>query len=332
MALSQTKRQALLATHVEDDSATDSDSDEDGAPEEVSLSTAKSAASARQQLAHEQQQREAQLRKDKNRARDQRLKLQATQAKDRRQIEQQAAKNEQDQLPDDEEDEDAQDEDAEDDDEPPLEPVASTSAKKINYLDDSLFASAAEYYKPPQQPAAGQGKTAQKRAAREARRQRGQAHRERAQQIAEGGSRTVGDVTMQHLPSSANKAQSLATTALPSHTSANKFITSRLYSKKRQLAVLDAGKPRTAERSDKKRKKSKSGGGMSEESKKLLGLGMDDGSREKEAAEEKEKNRKRSLLLQAEGKRRSATIARPLASSRSRGGPAANFAISSRTR
>lgn len=43
---------------------------------------------------------------------------------------------------------------------------------------------------------------------------------------------------------------------------------------------------------------------MSAESRALLGMGIDDGSREKEDAEEKERNRKRSLLLQAEGKRK----------------------------
>ena len=43
---------------------------------------------------------------------------------------------------------------------------------------------------------------------------------------------------------------------------------------------------------------------MSAESKALLGMGMDDGAKDKEEAEEKERNRKRSLLLQAEGKRK----------------------------
>lgn len=109
-------------------------------------------------------------------------------------------------------------------------------------------------------------------------------------------------LTLQHLPSPSHTSHSLASTSLPSHTSATKFLTNRLYSKKRVLSVLDAGKPRTAEESGRKRKKK--GGGMSAESKALLGMGMDDGAKEKEEADEKERNRKRSLLLQAEGKRK----------------------------
>lgn len=97
---------------------------------------------------------------------------------------------------------------------------------------------------------------------------------------------------------------------------------------------------------------------MSEESKILLGMGMDDGSKEKlnaETAEDKIKSRKRTLLLQAQGIRKSgelpvlsdefergslltspllslilATVARPLASARAKRSPAANFAVSTR--
>ncbi|KAK4052138.1 hypothetical protein OIV83_002432 [Microbotryomycetes sp. JL201] len=309
-------------------------SDSDDAPEQVSLKTAKTTATAERQLVQDKQRRQvgvdAQLRKDKNRARDERLKLQATAAKRRKEHSQHQKQQQEDEQAevDGQHDEAADAEDAVRHE--PEAPVASTSGTKINYLDDSLFESAAKFYKPADQPAAGQGKMAMKRQARDARRQRGQAHRERAQHVNEGGSRTVDGVTLQHLPSAAHKAQSLVTTALPSHTSANKFITNRLYSKKRQLAVLDAGKPRPS--SERKRSKTKSGGGMSEESKKLLGLGMDDGAREKEAAEEQARNKKRSLLLQAQGKRRNAALARPLASSRIRGAPAADFAVSSRTR
>lgn len=112
---------------------------------------------------------------------------------------------------------------------------------------------------------------------------------------------TTSNLTLQHLSTPSHTSHSLASTSLPSHTSATKFLTNRLYSKKRQLAVLDAGKPRTSEESGRKRKKK---GGMSAESRALLGMGIDDGAKEKEDAAEKERNRKRSLLLQAEGKRK----------------------------
>lgn len=47
---------------------------------------------------------------------------------------------------------------------------------------------------------------------------------------------------------------------------------------------------------------------MSAESKMLLGMGMDDGGKDKaskESAADREKGRKRSLLLQSEGRRKS---------------------------
>lgn len=114
------------------------------------------------------------------------------------------------------------------------------------------------------------------------------------------------DLTVQHLPSPSHLPSSLSRTALPSHTSATKFLTDRLYSKKRVIAVLDSSK-RPVDDSGRKRRK-KVGGGMSEESKALLGMGMDDGSKEKlnaETAQEREKGRKKSLLLQAQGTRKS---------------------------
>lgn len=114
---------------------------------------------------------------------------------------------------------------------------------------------------------------------------------------------STSGVTIQHLPSATHKAASLATTAHPSSTSATKFLNSRLYSKKRKLAVLDAGKPRpTSEDSGKKKKKATKG--MSLESRILLKMGMDDGSGANADAEGRERDRKRKLLLQAEGKRK----------------------------
>lgn len=161
---------------------------------------------------------------------------------------------------------------------------------------------------------------------------------------------TRSDITLQHLPSVAHGPASLSSTALPSHTSAAKFVTSRLYSKKRQVAVLDAGRQDAASqpRNPKKVK------GMSFESKVLLGL-ADPADEDKE--KDKEKKRKRSLLLQADGQRKSgastysgppiragpcpltsgvhlfleytASIARPLSSARRGAKPAGNFAVSS---
>lgn len=43
---------------------------------------------------------------------------------------------------------------------------------------------------------------------------------------------------------------------------------------------------------------------MSAESKALLGMGIDDGAKDLESAEDLERNRKRALLLQAEGSRK----------------------------
>lgn len=151
------------------------------------------------------------------------------------------------------------------------------------------------------------------------------------------------DITLQHLPSSSTGPASLSSTALPSHTSATKFLTSRLYSKKRQVAVLDAGRPSPSAEANPKKQKRK--GGMSLESRILLGLEDEESV---DVAKGKEKRRKKSLLLQAEGQRKagastspapfahtplmssvfSATSARPLASARRGAKPAANFAVS----
>lgn len=157
------------------------------------------------------------------------------------------------------------------------------------------------------------------------------------------------DITLQHLPTASHGPASLSSTALPSHTSATKFLTSRLYSKKRQVAVLDAGRTDNSQQRNPKKTK-----GMSFESKVLLGLAdPEDENTEKD----KERKRKRSLLLQAEGTRKSgaprlslfsfarrlfvcpaltdaappstAATSRPLASARRGAKPANNFAQSS---
>lgn len=107
---------------------------------------------------------------------------------------------------------------------------------------------------------------------------------------------TSSDITLQHLASNSIGPASLSSTALPSHSSAAKFVAKRLYSKKRQVAVLDQGRPQNQERNPKKQK------GMSLESKILLGLADPEDA---ETAKEKERKRKKSLLLQAEGQRKS---------------------------
>ena len=104
------------------------------------------------------------------------------------------------------------------------------------------------------------------------------------------------DITLQHLPTSSVGPASLSSTTLPSHSSAAKFVAKRLYSKKRQVAVLDQGRPQLQDRNPKKQK------GMSLESKILLGLADPEDA---ESAKDKERRRKKSLLLQAEGQRKS---------------------------
>lgn len=80
--------------------------------------------------------------------------------------------------------------DEDDEDVPAPEPTASSS--KTTYLDPDLFASAATFYEPEQQPAAGQGKMAAKRLARLQKQERAAALQERAEELKEGGSRNVG--------------------------------------------------------------------------------------------------------------------------------------------
>lgn len=104
--------------------------------------------------------------------------------------------------------------------------------------------------------------------------------------------------TVQHLAEITAAAPNLSSTSIrPSHSSAAKFVTDRLYSKKRVLAVLDAGKPKD-EGSERKRKK----GGMSDESRILLGMPVEDAGKPKFGSGKGDK--KRSLLLQAEGRRK----------------------------
>lgn len=109
--------------------------------------------------------------------------------------------------------------------------------------------------------------------------------------------------TLQHLPTSSFLPTSLSTTILPSHTSATKFLTNRLYSKKRALAVSTVNQTRDIPSGRKRDKKGKTG--MSDESKILLGIPLTGGSKGKNGEEDEGKKRKRGLLLQAEGRRRS---------------------------
>lgn len=102
--------------------------------------------------------------------------------------------------------------------------------------------------------------------------------------------------TVQHLPGLSAAAPNLSSTTIrPSHSTAAKFVTNRLYSKKRVLAVLDAGKPRDDTPEHKKKK------GMSDESKILLGMPVE--AKGKEGPGSSKSDKKRSLLLQAEGRR-----------------------------
>jgi len=104
------------------------------------------------------------------------------------------------------------------------------------------------------------------------------------------------DITLQHLSSSIGP--SLTSSAHPSQTSATKFLNQRLYSKKRQVAVLASSAPQpNQERNPKKQKK----GGLSLETRMLLGL---DEPEDAEKEKQREKKKKRNLLLQAEGQRK----------------------------
>jgi hypothetical protein len=115
--------------------------------------------------------------------------------------------------------------------------------------------------------------------------------------------------TLQHLPAISAIAPNLSSTTLrPSHSSATKFLTTRLYSKKRTIAVLDAGHANHQAPSERKKQK----GAMSDMSKYLMGLGPDP-----ELKQEGDKaGKKRSLLLQAQGMRKPASTLSTLAFSR----------------
>lgn len=106
----------------------------------------------------------------------------------------------------------------------------------------------------------------------------------------------ASDITLQHVSTSIGP--SLTSSAHPSKTSATKFLSERLYSKKRQVAVLASSVPQpNQERNPKKQKK----GGLSLETRMLLGL---DEPEDLEKEKQKEKRKKKSLLLQAEGQRK----------------------------
>ncbi|KAK4698590.1 hypothetical protein P7C70_g7684, partial [Phenoliferia sp. Uapishka_3] len=302
-------------------SQSDSGSDSDDAPEEITVSSAKKGSKQAQKAEREFVAQAAQSKKAKNRATD--AKLKAVKGK---------AKADSAPVPAPVEELEELNGDLSSD--PVEEREEQETAKKgtsTTYLDPSLFASAAKFYAPAAYPAEGEGKRGMKKAVREEQRRKAIAANERAEQVREGGKRAVGAITLQHLPSPSNLSSLSSTSTIPSST---KFISARLYSKKRAVAVLDAGnpQPRRGELEGESRKRSKkSGKGMSEESKKLLGMGMDDGAKAV-SEEEKRRERKRTLLGQAEGRRKAATHARPLASARAAARPAANFAISTRTR
>ena len=145
---------------------------------------------------------------------------------------------------------------------------------------------------------------------------------------------------MQHLSTISASTPNLSSeTIRPSHSSAAKFLTNRLYSKKRVLSVLDAGKPKE-DGSERKRPK----GGMSDESRILLGMTVANAGKAKAGSSKSDK--KRSLLLQAEGRRTPGewqvfsavtfakslllSAAQRLSSSRSGSKPAQDFAQSTR--
>ncbi|KAI5478802.1 hypothetical protein MNV49_004628 [Pseudohyphozyma bogoriensis] len=302
--------------------SSDSESDNE-APEEVSLSTAKRGERDALKTQKDLEAKAASAKKAKARAADAKLKA-AKQGKTKAKKVEQVVEEETSASGSEAEGSEDKEDIAE---EEQVEPAAK--GKRItfdevdatptgsDYLDPELFASTASFFAPEKQPAAGKGKMAAKRAAREEKRFKAAMAEERAMGVREGGSRDVGDITLQHLPTP-SQTSTLSSTSRPSHTSASKFLAHRLYSKKRVIAVVDAGRPKPVPEESRKRKKK--GGGMSAESKALLGMGMDDGSKQasEESAAEAEKNRKKSLLLQAEGRRKKATLARPLASARAK--------------
>ncbi|KPV76690.1 uncharacterized protein RHOBADRAFT_51695 [Rhodotorula graminis WP1] len=301
-----------------DSYSSDSGSDSDDAPEVVSLSAARQGTKADQRRRLEEQQR---LNRAKKSAGRERAAASSRKGKGRaaEEDEDEEAHDDDEDLEEDGEELGAAEEELEDDAAPA--PVAPQGTK-TTYLDDSLFADAAAHYEAGKhEPAPGQGKKAAKRRVKEERQRRREEAERRAGEVGVGGKTQVGDLTLQHLPTVAHGPASLSSTALPSHTSATKFLTSRLYSKKRQVAVLDAGRADASQPRNPKKSK-----GMSFESKVLLGLAdPEDANVEKD----KERKRKKALLLQAEGTRKSAATARPLASARRGAQPANNFAQSS---
>ncbi|SCV72831.1 BQ2448_4368 [Microbotryum intermedium] len=293
-------------------------SSDDEAPEEVSLSTAKSVRLELERKEGESRRNAKEQQRKKNQERDWKLKAAKLQRLQDKQVEGAIAESA---LERDDHVEHEQER---------TSPEASTSSSvpqsKHSYLDPSLFAQAGAMYKSAPQVGPGEGKRGAKLRAKEEKRLAKERKEMRESIVKEGGSRQLGEVTIQHLASTSRTPASLATTALPSHTSATKFLTSRLYSTKRKVAVLDQGQPRPIPEDSRKRRKDGKKG-MSKESKLLLGLGMDDGFKDLSDQEVK-RNKKRQLLLQAEGTRKAPMVARPLASARSK--PAAHFAVAQR--
>ncbi|GAA6044006.1 hypothetical protein JCM8097_000191 [Rhodosporidiobolus ruineniae] len=308
------------------DYASGSDSDSDDAPEVVSLSTAKSARQEQERKALEAKQLANKSRKEKARAKGKQAKQVKGKGKARQEDEDEDDEDADDldegalEAGDDLEEEDEGDE--EDDVAGPPSPPPQVG-KKTTYLDDSVFAEAAAHYAPQQTgPALGElSKKAQRKLVKAEKQRKREAQELRDAEVREGGQTQAGDITLQHLAGIGQGPASLSSTALPSHTSATKFLTQRLYSKKRQVAVLEAGRQGSGDA-----KKPKMKGGMSMESRILLGLEEEE---DEDAKKQKERKKKRSLLLQADGQRKSAPSARPLASARRGARPAANFAVSS---
>ncbi|GAA5895011.1 uncharacterized protein JCM6883_002289 [Sporobolomyces salmoneus] len=290
-----------------------SGSDSDDAPEEVTLSSAKKGLKEEQKKALEEQRRRAQEKREK--AKSKKAKQAAKGKGKAKQVEQDEDEEEEEEEPAFAEAEEYEEEDVEGEVEAVPPPQIG---KKTTYLDDDLFAEAAEVYEQAEKDAEGGGEEDLLEQAREQRRMMKQA--ERDAMVKEGGKRRVGDITLQHVASSIGPA--LTSSAHPSQTSATKFLNQRLYSKKRQVAVLASSAPQpNQERNPKKQKK----GGLSLETRMLLGL---DEPEDLEKEKQKEKRKKKSLLLQAEGQRKSAA-SRPISAVRRGAKPAANFARSS---
>ncbi|GAA5848413.1 hypothetical protein JCM5353_004853 [Sporobolomyces roseus] len=293
----------------------ESGNDSDDAPEEVTLSTVKKDLQQEKKKALEEQRRRAQEKKEKkekNKLREKKVKEAKGKGKGK-QVEQEEDEEE---LEFGEEDEDdLENEDGEEEFAPVPPPQIG---KKTTYLDDDLFAEAAAHYDQAEKDAEGGGEEDMQEMMREQRRLMKQAERE--SMVKEGGRRQVGDITLQHVSSSIGP--SLTSSAHPSQTSATKFLNQRLYSKKRQVAVLASSAPQpNQERNPKKQKK----GGLSLETRLLLGL---DEPEDAEKEKQREKKKKRNLLLQAEGQRKAAA-SRPISAVRRGAKPAANFARSS---